>query len=422
MQRESESISKDNLSSNESTRSVTKAVSDLEDWISSSNWIGYDPYDIKGEQFYLQLAKGKSFPKRAVCKILFELIETAPLLTRKLFKVKPTVNAKAMGLFTAAYARLYLIDNKTDYLGKALQCADWLLQHPSKGYSGLCWGYPFDWQSVIFIPKGTPSGVVTSIVGEGLWLLYEITNDKRYLDACKDICLFFTKGLNITYEDQDRLCFSYTPLDDYMVHNANLFVAEFLAGIGSKTNNPNWIDIAIKCGNFAVADQNPDGTLCYWAKSQQASHSGGVCRMDHYHAGFEIRKLYGLWKITGDENFRKAYLSYLVFYKNNFIGENAFPKMTPRDYFPVNIHSCAEAILLTSTLSEDHAECRNLAKDFFQWTIKNMQIRPGQYRYMIRKMFGQSKSDMPYIRWNQAWMFRALSELKYCLCSCSRGA
>ncbi len=136
--------------------------------------------------------------------------------------------------------------------------------------------------------------------------------------------------------------------------------------------------------------------------------------MDHYHTGIEIRKLYGLWKITGEDKFKKAYESYLYFYKKNFVGHNGFPNMTPRTYYPVNIHSCAEAILLTSTLSKEHEDCKILAQNYFQWTIKNKQLRPGEYRYMIKKYkFGKCKIDIPYIRWNQAWMFRALCELNH---------
>jgi len=59
--------------------------------------------------------------------------------------------------------------------------------------------------------------------------------------------------------------------------------------------------------------------------------------------------------------------------------------MAPQHYYPINIHACAEAIFLSATLSEHHADCRQLAQDFFLWTEKNMKMKPGQYRHMIKK-------------------------------------
>ena len=40
--------------------------------------------------------------------------------------------------------------------------------HPSTGFDGLCWGYPYPWQDVgFFAPRHFPNRVVTSFVGPG---------------------------------------------------------------------------------------------------------------------------------------------------------------------------------------------------------------------------------------------------------------
>jgi len=393
---------------------LDKALFVLEQWIKKQRYQGYDPYDIKGHPYIHKLFSGKSVFSKYPRHLMLQIIDRYPFLLRKGFKIGPEINPKAMGLFMTAYARLYQIHGREQFLNQGLDCAEWLLKHPSGGYPGLSWGYPFDWQSVVFIPKETPSGVVTSVAGEGFLLLYEITGQEKFLDACLKIGEFFTQALRVTFRDNDQVCFSYTPIDDFRVHNANLFVGEFLARVGQLADKQEWIEIGRQCGNFAVSDQNPDGSLCYWAKPQQDSHSGGVCRIDHYHTGFEIRKLYGLWKVTGDHVFQKAYQAYWDFYKNNFIGRDFFPKMTPENYYPVNIHSCAEAILLCSVLAPDHKECEEMARKFIDWTFTHMMIRHGEFRYMIKKTpFGRLKIDIPFIRWNQAWMFRALTEFRY---------
>jgi hypothetical protein len=42
------------------------------------------------------------------------------------------------------------------------------------------------------------------------------------------------------------------------------------------------------------------------------------------------------------------------------------------------------------------------------WTIQNLQDPSGFFHYQIRRFF---RNRIPYMRWGQAWMQRALTEL-----------
>ena len=154
-----------------------------------------------------------------------DFIEYFPRLSRTLYRIKPAYNAKAMALFARGYLNLYRASGKENYLDKARYCLTWLTENPSRGYSGYCWGYPFDWQSLIFIPRGTPSGVVTSQVAHAFIDAYEILHEKRYLDIAKSCCSFILHDLKKDIINSESLCFSYTPIDTYHVHNANLWAA-----------------------------------------------------------------------------------------------------------------------------------------------------------------------------------------------------
>jgi len=169
----------------ESIKDVFKVITELDSWVISHNWTGYDPYDIKGTRFYLRLAQGGSFPIKTVRRFFDAFVERSPTLARKVFRIKPTINAKAMGLFMGAYTILYSVNHKIEYLERSIQCAEWLMKNASLGYSSLCWGYPFDWQSRVFIPKGTPSSVVSAVIGDGFWQLASVTGQKKYYDICK---------------------------------------------------------------------------------------------------------------------------------------------------------------------------------------------------------------------------------------------
>ena len=65
----------------------------------------------------------------------------------------PTADAQ----LPLAFLNLYEITMSPRWLTKARALADDLLTESVPGYTGVCWGYPFDWQSVSrLIPKGTP--------------------------------------------------------------------------------------------------------------------------------------------------------------------------------------------------------------------------------------------------------------------------
>ena len=390
------------------TDQVVKAAVRLDQWFDHNGWAGWDPFDIKENPLYLKCTAGAlgrvpgAFVRRAE--------SYSPVAVRRMFGVKRRVNAKAMGLLTAAYTDLFAATGQEPYLAKARQCAQWLLQNTSPDYQGHCWGYPFNWQSKVLIPRGTPSSVVTSVVGDGFWRLYKCTGEERYLEVCRRITDFFLSHLRLTYESDDAVCYSYTPIDDFQVHNANLYVAEFLTRVGTETDDEPLVEQGMKAARFALMEQNPDGSLCYWGKSQEERYSpGGRCWVDHFHSGFEIRLLYGLWQNTSDESFRQAYQAYYDFYRANLYLDGGIPKYTPDSQYPVDIHACAEAILCNATLLPDHPEALLLLESVFHWTLENMEYRPGRYAYQIvQKGPLVKRVPVPFIRWGQGWMLKAL--------------
>ena len=382
---------------------IEKSINLLDNWIEKNGWTGYDPYDIMGTKFFLRYQSSSRFFKYSLYPLYF-LKELFPLFSRKLFRVKKEINAKAMALFARGYLNLYKKSRNEKYLNKALFCLGWLKENPSKGYSGFCWGYPFDWQSRIFIPKGTPSGVVTSITAHAFLDAYKILKDKKYLEIAKSSCNFLLNDLNIDKADKDKICFSYTPIENFHIHNANLFSASTLLRTYTYIKNEKYKEMGIKAINFTVSHQNKDGSWYYWAPPDKLFYN-----IDNYHTGFVLECLNISRRILGDKfGHEKSLRRGLKFYAKNLFLNDGTPKIKHDSIYPIDVHSCAQAIITFCELSDFEPKYLNMAEKVTEWSMRNMQDEKGYFYYRIYK---NRIDKIPYIRWGQAWILRALSYL-----------
>lgn len=394
---------------------VKQSLKKNEDWMDKNGYRGYDPHDIKGLSLFIYFLKpGHGILMKIIRKPFLWSLDYFPMLLRKIFGVPKTVNAKGMALFAKAYLNMYMITKDEKYKANALDRLQWLLDNKSKGFKNNAWGYPFDWQSGVFTPAGTPACVVCYAVNDAFWLAYKVLNEKKYLDICTGIARFFMEDLNKDVIDENTLCFSYTPLDHLHVHNANLMVAEVLIRVGKEINEESFISTGLKASNYAIKEQQADGSIFYWGNDQQYHSPGAI---DHYHTGFEIRCLSAIARLTGLSSYESAWQRYYDFYLANFLlekGDELFPKMTPKSLYPINIHSCAEAIIMNAGLMKYRPEPATFIDRITTTIIDNMQNENGSFFYMKRKLGPLVLTDkIPHIRWGQAWMYMALSEYLY---------
>jgi len=377
-------------------------------WIDQNGWKGWDPYDLKSLKWVIKIAQRSSQHSFYIYlrELLYEIFYQFPLISRKVLGVKPEINAKAIGLFASAYLDLYKSTGKQEYLDSCHQCVDWLLKNPSPVEKGLGWGYPFDWQSTLFIPAHTPNGIVTTAAGNAIWELYKYTGEQKYLDKCLQIGEFLS-SLPLDELSENKICFSYTPLFVNHVHNLNLFVAEFLLKAGMEINREDWIQTANMAINYTIADQKKDGSFDYNGPPEK---SAGM--VDNYHSGFAIRMLHSIWKIGGREDVFSAMDKCYIHYTESFFENGTIPKLLPNRKYRIDIHSCAESILCISQLSETFPAHQELSDRVLNWTLQNLQDKTGFFYYGILKsrLIGcPFKSKIAYIRWSQAWMLKALA-------------
>lgn len=363
----------------------------------NKDWKGYDPYDGLNTPWRKVLPlKGK------ISRILLiQFLKRFPLNVRKLFLIKEDYNPKGLGLCLSAAARLYEHCGEEGYKKLAYRFIDLLFKRQSRGYSGMCWGYNFDWQSkAFFLPKYTPTVVATSFVANAFWDAYEVFKEEQFLKIAHSSCDFICRDLNRTYEGE-KFCFSYSPLDKTTIHNANILGAHLLARTASFTGKDELKNTAHNSIKFVVDHQNPDGSWYYGTKPQHQW-------IDNFHTGFVLECLFDYINFTSKFELRSNLKRGLKFYRDNFFLADGTPKYYHDRIYPVDIHSCAQSIITLVKLAPVSGQNQELAEKVALWTLSNIQNLQG-YFYFQKKRFFTNRTA--YMRWSQAWMLKALVTL-----------
>jgi hypothetical protein len=387
-------------------------------WVEDNGWSGWDPYDLWDNPAGSWMVGRKGIAARVAGKVVARVEEAWPVSLRKLMAVRPRVNAKAMGLFAAAFLDLEVAEGGARRLrGEPAYapCFRWLDENRNTRYDGCGWGYPFDWQSRILIPRFTPTVVNSAIVGDAYWLKYRYHGDRNALARCEEICCFIATSLNRSSGRTDgSFCFSYTPLDRFQVHNANLFGAEFLVRIGKEVEREEWIRVGLDAGRFSLGEIRADGTLAYWS-NEQASEG---LQQDTYHSGFEIRALHGIARTTDSPAFSAAAQKYFFVWRRDFFSESGTPCFLRGDDSVVEVHACAESLLCAAALREtpgfSREDCVKHLGRVFPAVVSALwkQENPERGYFMWKRLQRSGRRkwvDIPLIRWGEAWMLRALA-------------
>lgn len=375
--------------------SIQNSLSALENWFEMNPYSGYDPFDVKGHKWILPIQK-YALSRKPVN--LF--IELAPRFTRMCLGIKPTINFKGLALIAHAYLHRYASSNDPRYLNKAKEYLDYLIEHAAGNESWSGWGYPFDWQSKILIPAYTPSVVVSVFVGESLLLYRELASDTSYDASLAAISRFILTQLKIR-ETGSGVCFSYTPLDDFYVHNANLFAAYYLVTTGHLFDEPGWIEMGLKATSYTLADQQLDGGFSYWGSEHQVNH------IDNFHTGYVLRMLHRLQALEPQIATQDAILRGHEYYVKNLFSEGLPLHSLGRSY-PIDIHTLNEVLLVHSELVEFRTQTREIFDRTLEYLLHQMQSQGG-FHYKHYRFF---KNRMPFFRWVQAWTFYALAQIE----------
>jgi rhamnogalacturonyl hydrolase YesR len=376
---------------------VCRSFDRLTHWCEQEEYKGYDPYDGLNSPVFRAIPILRD--NRLARLFWIQFFKRSPVNFRPLAGVKKDYNPKSLGLFLSGYSHLYRKENESRHFEKIRFFAGKLLELKSRGWSGSCWGYNFDWQARAFFQPGyTPTVVATTFIGSALLDAYELTGDPEYLENARSACNFILKDLNRTYDAGGSFAFSYSPLDKSVVYNASLLGSRLLARVYSHTSEYGLIDPARESVRFCCNNQNADGS---WSYGKQHYHKW----IDNFHTGYNLECLADYARYSGDLSYQHHFERGFEFYISNFFTREGIPKYYNNSTYPVDIHSAAQ-LVITLFKTGRAGETIELVGRVLDWTIENMQSEKGYFYYQLNGLFS---SRIPYMRWAQAWMFYAMS-------------
>lgn len=386
---------------------IKSAAKRLDVWIEREQFKGWDPYDALNSPA-LKLLMLRS---RRMGQAWVQLLKLSPFNFRPFLRVPKGHNPKGMGLFLASYIRKYQSDRTADYSERIRFFAKWLQTNISVGYSGMCWGYNFDWPNRgFFAPAKTPTIVNTAFIGLAFIDLSRLLGSTENLDlreesirVARSACEFIRADLHVHRPSADEMCFSYTPLDHRWIHNANVLGAWLLSEVAAATDDHELLKLSLCAARYTTRRQAPDGSWPYGVATRD-------CWIDNFHTGYVLVALSRVAKALQTNEFEDSLTRGYSFWKSNFLTSDSAPKYYPNRAYPYDAHCAAQAVLTLLEFSDRDPKAVDMARRIAQWSIAHMQCPDGSFAFQIHP---HVCIRIPYMRWTQAWMQRAFAELQW---------
>ena len=361
------------------------------------DFYGFDPFDGLSSRLFQSLPLLKN---NAVSRLIWlQLVKRSPLNLRGLLRIDKGLNPKALGLFLSAEMNLFKRDRDERHLANAEQISKQLIEVSLETTNGIAWGYPFDWQSrAFYAPRNTPTIVPTVFAANGLLDLFEQTQDPKLFDLVSEVGEFILNDLNRPIENETEVCFSYTPIDNSVILNASLLAAELLARLDALESTETRRNFVQRAVSLVLESQKKDGS---WSYGPKLRHRW----IDNFHTAFILVSLERI-RVYSDLDCGSAIENGIDFWIGSFFTKDGAPKYFHDNMYPLDVHSAAAAIHGLSELSESYPDTLRLADSVMRWTLDNMLLGNGRFRYQISRF---TKTNHQFTRWNDAWMCYGIS-------------
>ncbi|MGD1083248.1 MAG: hypothetical protein ABSA47_00700 [Verrucomicrobiota bacterium] len=378
-------------------------------WLDRQGCASHDPYDVWGTRYGLfarRLYYRKSWLGLPLIAPVLALEIVCPGARSWLARKERFATADAQLLL--AFLNLHHLAGDNAYLDKALDLGKDLLSYSIPGYHGHCWGYPFDWQHGRGMWKeNTPFITATPYCFEAFLGLFDATGDPVFRDIPASIARFVHQDLRDTPTSPDAAAGSYSPTDNSRVVNASAYRAMVLFEAAARFANDDYRRAAQKNLNFILQSQRADGAWLYTMDEDSKPF------VDHFHTCFVLKNLFKLNRRLQSAAVAASIARGFRYYRENLFRPNGLPKqfaIQPRaQIVRLEMYDFAEAITLGALLRDAIPEAFAMAQRLASVLCRQYQLPDGHF--VTRVYRGGWKHTLPFLRWPQAQIFYALTNL-----------
>lgn len=371
---------------------IIDIVDALEKFIIKEEYKDYDPYDILNSPlFNLPILRSNKFIRFGSQQVFRRI----PFNFRPILGIKKEINPVTLGLCIQSFTYLSKIkpEKKDFYYREINNMVEMLMALSSRGYSGYCWGYNFDWEARYSkIPKFMPTAVATGIITNALYEYYKISNDRKIIDILLSSSKFIVKDLFRSME-RDTFCFSYSPNDKQKVYNATMKAARLLSQVYNITKIDSYKELAVKTVQFVINNQNPDGSWFY---------SKGDARtwIDNFHTAYVLDALDEIVNLFDKKEYQKFVDKGIKYYLNNLFTKEGYPKYYSNSFYPIDATEVSQSIITLTRFNEFER-----ANNVIGFALNTLYSGKG-YFYHQKNLISDKT---PFIRWSNGWFLLALS-------------
>jgi len=364
----------------------------LMEWFEKNNYSGPDPYTLRGTKLNSLFIQSITISR--YWDHLLSILDTQilPLLG---LNILPNQSATSLGLLAQTYFLLYENTKNKDYLRKGEKLLRQLIRSKSAGYSGACWGLPFDWKipynekKYIVARKGTPFPTIMTYIMDAFILGYRYLKKTEYLETFLSTENFFLNDLHFK-EINGTLCTSYSPVDRHYVNNASSYVVAGLCRLYQYSKSKKILEMIKKLVNYLILQQKNDGSWTYSSIDNTR---------DCLHQCYILQNLLFANKVLEDcvleESLKKGLKVFESFKSNNGL----FMRLLGEQYF--QLIDQAEAVSLYLDLN-----LKNNTNQLLKSIEKNLYYEKPPFFVTI--VINDKKIKCPYPRWG-------LSQIAYAL-------
>lgn len=382
---------------------IDKAARGLLAYCRANEWAGWDPYDGLSSPIFTKVPIFRNY----LCRLVFiQSMKRSPWNLRRLFRVPREQNPKGLALFATALFRFAEVGYCDVAEGHALLKR--LIELRTRGEEHACWGYNFDWQTRGgFVPRFTPNIICTTFAGQALLDGVEAGGPAAYLDHAISAADYLLSKL-YDQSGADETCLFYTPAGASYIHNASLLGAAFLARLYRYAANKDYKEVALAAVRYSINRQREDGA---WLYGEEPTDNW----IDSFHTGYNLTALECVRRSLGDQSIADSIKKGYDFMVENFFTARSTVKYFHNRELPIDMHGVATAVITLADLAGYREGSLDLAERVLNWANKNMLSPEGYYFYQMR---GYGIVRIPYMRWTQAWMLRALASF---VCAVAEG-